>query len=327
MNKRAWHFLINTFFVVTRRSYKKALTLATKHLAALAANNFDPVIAAIEASFTAVLQAYTAAEQNLNAALGTYFGKTQTVEELFEELNTDKLSYWEGQLHYFYQKGSTKANELMRNRSAFQQGTYEQRILAIKTFGDSCAAIADLVPLSVNVLAFHTQIASARALQLTDGEGRVDLLRSLRQTAHEMLCHEMYGNLGLLMHHYRKAPLQVERYFDLTLLRSRDDEDTDVEVVIYAENALSGTEIAGATAVLTRASGEQLTRQTDEKGKVRFLIDNLTEPEDVSITITAAGFEPFIETGTIEPGEDMDGTVQLMPIPPTPPTPPAPPTP
>jgi hypothetical protein len=157
--------------------------------------------------------------------LGTYFGKTQTVEELFEEMNTDKLSYWEGQLHYFYQKGSTTANTLMRNRSAFQQGTYEQRILAIKTFGDGCAAIANLVPLSVNVLAFHTQIASARALQLTDGEGRVDLLRSLRQTAHEMLCHEMYGNLGLLMHHFRTTPLEVARFFDLTLLRSKEDEE------------------------------------------------------------------------------------------------------
>jgi hypothetical protein len=155
--------------------------------------------------------------------LGTYFGKTQTVEELFEEMNTDKLSYWEGQLHYFHQKGSTTANTLMRNRSAFQQGTYEQRILAIKTFGDGCAAIANLVPLSVNVLAFHTQIASARALQLTDGEGRVDLLRSLRQSAHEMLCHELYGNLGLLMHHFRTTPLEVARFFDLTLLRSIDD--------------------------------------------------------------------------------------------------------
>jgi hypothetical protein len=92
-----------------------------------------------------------------------------------------------------------------------------------------------------------------------------------------------------------------------------------VEVVIYAENALSGTVIAGATAVLTRASGEQLTRQTDVKGKVRFVIDNLTEPEDVSVTITAVGFEPATESGTLEPGEDMDGTVQLMPIPPTPP--------
>jgi hypothetical protein len=93
--------------------------------------------------------------------------------------------------------------------------------------------------------------------------------------------------------------------------------------VLYAENALSGTVIAGATAVLTRASGEQVTRQTDANGKVRFVIDDLTEPENMSVTISAADFEPATESGRLEPGDDMDGTVQLMPIPPTPPTPPA----
>jgi hypothetical protein len=73
MNKRAWHFLINTFFVVTRRSYKKALTLATKHLAALAANNLIPVIAAIEAAFTPVLQAYTCSRAEPECGLGHLF--------------------------------------------------------------------------------------------------------------------------------------------------------------------------------------------------------------------------------------------------------------
>jgi hypothetical protein len=228
MSRKPFHYFINTFVVATRNSYKKALSLGMDHLAKLQANQADPVVAAIVATFIPVMQAFLAAQQNLDAALGNYLGETQSVEELFELMNDEKLSFWERQLFFHFPKGSTNATQLLpRGRSAFQSGTYEQRILAIKTFGDKCALIPALAPLSVNALAFHTQIASARALQQSAGEGQVAALRKLRETARIGLCNELYGNMALLMHHYRTDPLQVERYYDLVLLRTKA-KDTDV---------------------------------------------------------------------------------------------------
>jgi hypothetical protein len=122
----------------------------------------------------------------------------------------------------------------------FQAGTYEQRILAIKTFGDKCALIPSLVPLSVNVLAFHTQIASARALQQSAGEGQVAALRDFRETARVALCNEMYGDLGLLMHHHRTNPTEVERYFDFSLLRTKKKTKQNTELKFSMANALDG---------------------------------------------------------------------------------------
>jgi len=235
MFKRLWHYLINSFAVNTVRSYKKALSLGTDHLARLTANNADPVVAAMEVAFAPVLQAYVAAEQNLSAALGDYKGETMTVEELFEELRETQLPYWEGQVFYHFPKGKPSALQLFPNgRTTFGTGTYEQRILAIKTLGDKCALIAALVPLSVNVLAFHTQMASARALQQSAGEGQVALLRNLRESAWEVMCSEMYGNLGLLMHHHRTDPKQAERYFDLQLLRMKGDSGEDGDTGLTA---------------------------------------------------------------------------------------------
>ncbi len=324
MFKRLWHYLINSFIVNTRRSYKKALSLGTDHLAKLTANNADPVVAAIEATFGPVLQAYVTTEQNLSAALGDYKGETMTVEQLFDELSATRLAYWEGQVFYHFPKGSVQATQLFpKGRSSFYDGTYEQRILAIKTLGNKCAQIATLQPLSLNVLAFHTQMASARALQQSSGEGQVALLRDLRQSAWTVMCNEMYGNLGLLMHHHRTDPRQVERYFDLQLLRTKaeDGPDADETVLTFRlKDAMTTGAIANGTAILTRASGAQLTRQTDAEGKLQFVIEGLTEAEEMSIQFSAPNYAPRTEQGPIEPGEDVDADITLnpMPVPPPP---------
>jgi hypothetical protein len=317
MFKKLWKFLINTFLVVTRNSYKKALSLGVDHLARLVANQANPVIAAMVVTFDPVVQAYLAAEQNLNAALGDYFGETQSVESLFDFLNIDRLPYWEGQLFYHFPKGSVDANKLMHNgRGDFQTGTYEQRILAIKTFGDKCALIPLLVPLSVNVLAFHTQIASARALQLSDGEGQVAALRDLRETARVALCGEMYGNLGLLMHLHRFDPAQVEKYFDLTLLRSKKtDGPVDTEITGLVTSQATGDPIVNASAKLTLATGEIFTAQTDAQGKFKLVVLGQTETVQATIEISAPMFVTSTDAGPIEPGEDAQMNVALVPVP------------
>jgi hypothetical protein len=47
--KLIYRFLINPFLVVTRDSYKKALSLGADHLAKLTANQADAVVAAMMA--------------------------------------------------------------------------------------------------------------------------------------------------------------------------------------------------------------------------------------------------------------------------------------
>jgi hypothetical protein len=318
--KLPYRFLINPFLGATRFSYKKALSLGADHLAKLIANQADAVVAAIVATFTPVMDAFLAAKQNLDAALGDYHGETQGVEELFETLNTDRLPYWEGQVFYYFPKGTVQANQLLHGgRQPFQAGTYEQRILAIKTFGDKCALIPSLVPLSVNVLAFHTQIASARALQQSAGEGQVAALRDLRETARVMLCNELYGDMALLIHHHRTNPTEVERYFDFSLMRTPKKAGIqDTTLVFYVTDASTGEVIVGSTVVITLATGEVLTKQTDANGKVEFVIKGLTQPVNADLSFSATGFITRNESGPIVPGEDEEGAIDLTPTPPTP---------
>lgn len=323
MNKRAYHFFINSFLVVTYRNYKKALLLGVEHEARLIANQADALIAAILAAFTPILQAYRATDVNLLITLGSYKGKTQTVEELYQELVEVKLPLWEGKIFNFFPKGSATATALFpQGRSRFNGSTYESRIQAIEALALACNAIPDLVPVATLISAFHLQLASARALQMSDGEAKVVLLRSLREAARVALCNEMYGNMALLTHHFRTTPLEVNRFFDMSLLRTKSQsgpQDTDLDFTLV--NAGTQEPITNGTAVMTLASGVTMTEQTNAQGALRFTLKAQAEPVDVSIVFSAPNYYSKTETGTIDPGDDVEGNIELMPQGPVPPAP------
>jgi hypothetical protein len=326
MFKRLWHYLINSFLVSTATSYKKALVLGTDHEAKLMANQADAVIAAILATFTPVLQSFKATDVNLRIALGEYKGETQTVEELFDHLNKILLPLWELQIFTLYAKGTSNATILLpQGRKPFQNGTYESRIQEIKTLGDKPLMLSSLPLLSGAILAFHTQIESARQLQQSSGEGQVKALRTLRETARVSMCQSMFGNLGLLMNHYKTNPEQVANYFDLALLRTKSKDEPEMTTARgNISNAQTGNPVVNATVKFTIEGGETITVQTDANGEFEVELGTFTETTNGTIEVTAAGYLPYNDSGSIEPGEDYDVDVDLQPIAPPPPAPPVP---
>jgi hypothetical protein len=266
MAELPYRFFINPFTVATRNSYKLMLSIGEDHKARLLALQADPDIAAILLTYNPVLQSYKNTDQNLQSALGTYKGKTQTVEELFEQLSNEKLNIWRGQIHSVYPEGTAAETALFpEKRKPFQQGTYEQRISAIKVLGDKCALDASpvVVAASVNILAFHTQIESARVLQQSQGEGAVANLRTLRETARLLLAAELYGNMALLMHKHRSNPTDVAQYFEMKYLRSAADNTEEVEVEANGvENLLDNVQPGDITgARVKNTSPENVTMQ------------------------------------------------------------------
>lgn len=92
-------------------------------------------------------------------------------------------------------------------------------------------------------------------------------------------------------------------------------------LTFYLTDSVTSAAIANGTAVLTRASGEQVTMQTDAQGKVQFTIEGLTEPEQITLQFSAPNYTPRTEQGPIEPGEDQEGDIALDPMAPPPPPP------
>ena len=316
MFKRLWHYLINTFLNVTRSNYKKALILGVDHEAKLQSHQADPVIMAMLATFSPVLQAYKATDVNLRIALGDYKGETQTVEELFELVNKTLLDDWELGVYSKFRKGTPEATALLpQGRKPFQSGTYESRIQEIKALGDKCAAIPDLEPLSVTILAFHTQIESARQLQQTGGEAQVANLRLLREQARVSLCEAMFGNLGLLMNHHKTNPADVSVYFELPLLRSKRRKLRPVMGSGTVVNALTGEVVPQAHIKFMLPNNVVVTTESDENGDFEVELGTFTSTTDISLEVTAENYQPFNESGQVDPNEDIDVDVDLEPMP------------
>ena len=246
MASTIWKFLINTFFVQTVGSIKKALSLTQDHLAKLTANEGEPDIAAIKTAYLPFHTTFITAYNQLNSKLGIYHGATKSFEEFLEELGGEKINEWRGQVFAVFPEGTADALAIFpRDRQPFQQDTYDQIVENVKALSITLATYTTkptLVTLSTAVDAYYITISGARALQQTD-EGSVETLRTNLKAAHKLMCDGMYKNLGLLMAKYYQTPLDVANYFDLTLIRETGNEPVILSGTIEGEKVVSLSEL------------------------------------------------------------------------------------
>jgi len=242
MATQPWKYLINTFYVQTVDTIKNALSLSTDHLAKLTANEADADILALKTVYLPLHNAFVVSYNQLHSKLGIYKGKTQTFEEMVDEMRYTKLNEWRGQVFAVFPEGTPNATAIFpQGKKPFYEGTYEQRVEAVDTLSTTLATFTGnptLITLGTAVGAYHTTLLGARALQQTD-EGSTETLRTNLKANHETLCVALYRNLGSLMAKYAESPETVTDFFDLTLLRNTGG-DTLTSIVIEGD-ALTGT--------------------------------------------------------------------------------------
>ena len=255
MSTIPWKFIVNTFYSRTFQSMKNALSLTQDHLAKLTANETDADILAIKTAYLPLHTAFITANNQLDSRLGIYKGKTQTFEEMLEELSKVKINEWRGQVFAVFPEGTDNATAIFpRDRQPFQSDTYDERVEAVNTLSLTLAtytAQPSLVALSASVQAYYLTLSSARALQ-QNNEGTVATLRTNLKEAHLLMCQGMYKNLGLLMAKYYQNPETIADYFDLTLLR-----DTGGTEPIVLDGNINSTQVLNLNALLPDANVDE----------------------------------------------------------------------
>ena len=311
MNTRQWIFVYNTFFVNTQRNFKNALTLTQDHLAKLTANETDPDILAMKTDYLPLHTAFITANNQLDSKLGIYKGKTQTFEEMLEELSQVKINEWRGQVFAVFPEGTDNATAIFpRDRQPFQSGTYDERVEAVNALSltlNTYTLQPTLIALAASVQGYYLTLSSARALQQSN-EGTVATLRTNLKAAHLLMCQGMYKNLGLLMAKYYQAPETITNYFDMTILRSSADD----EPLLLSGN-INSTQVVNLNAQIedydvdettvlrmknTSASPAQLyfyAADAADKKPDGFVSVILNQGEELSRTIAEMGFN---ETNT-----------------------------
>lgn len=267
------------------------LTLTLDHMAKITGTavtnlEFEP----IRDSYIPLHEAYTAAYAAWKGSEGTHEGSTLNVEEIFQQLNT-QLRIWEAQVRVVFPEDSPNERSIFPDkRVPFQSGTYEQRISAVKTLYEKLATFTtqpSLVTLSVTVSNFYNTIEEARFTQSTNEVG-ISSRSSTLEAARLACAVGMYGNLGRIMFIFRATPVDIEQFWDMSLLRNTSDNT-------YSQN-LSVDSGTTATVGLSVAQRNAIDANTNIK-----ITNTSSAPVPLKVGFsTTAGEEPTA-TITVEP--------------------------
>ncbi len=234
-----WHYLINTFLVVTEKSTKLMMILSPDHRARLQAENADPDILALLNLFIPIDNALAAGYQAWVSATAFYKGATLAFENLLlTELADTKLDQWIPQVQVVFAESTPEFLTLFPNgRTPFVNGAYEIRINTVQALGDNLGTYAALAATKTDVDNFYATLLAARSDQQVKEE-LVRVKSDLLETGRMNTAVGMYSNLGRLMVKFATNPSQLDRFFDLALIQSPPkDKNTFSVIVAGGDNA------------------------------------------------------------------------------------------
>ncbi len=217
--KRLWSYLINTFEVNTRQSKKKMLDFANDHDARLSNYLTDPVILALYTVFHAQLLNYRSLMSKRTAVGGSQKSLTQELTSLLLQLRTTWIAFWEGKVRNFFPEGSVQDTAIFPNkRKPFYEGGYDQRINAVQALKDSMEPYPQLADTMADVEEKYDLLDAAREVQ-RQKKSAVGANADLLEKSRKELANLMYKHLGTFMAMHYTNPTEVEKYFDLPMLR------------------------------------------------------------------------------------------------------------
>jgi len=320
MATRQWIFLSNTFEVNTRTSHVKGLSIATDHDSKLHAEDSDPDILALYTPFHTVYQAYAQICGQYDAVAGIREGYTLNLETLMKEDLPEQLRLWEPVVRAVYPEDSPEEKMIFPNkRSPFLQGTYEDRISALNSLIQALTTDGNFATLVTQVESFYNTVLAARDTQQQQ-EGLIGQSSDLRENQRLLVMQEMQGNLGALIHKFRDDIDQVERFFDLSLLRATEGGLPATTLIVRGKvtNAETSDPVVNLPVSLS-VPGEPagITEITDANGDYEFLVEDLQAGQSgtaVVSVINPPGFQDFTQNLEVEVGNSYTLDIALQPI-------------
>lgn len=239
--KRKNRMLQNTFESQTRGSHKKAVSILTDTMDKMDGN---PAVMPIRSVFESHYTAYINLNDAVGLVEGTYKGKTNLFELLIDGVK-EKLRDWEGKIRGVFPEDSPTEIEIFpRKRTPFYDGTYEQRLGALRILRDKLQeytpAHAVLDPVQADVAAYYTLCNTARTTQ-QGKEGDLSSLRTEREVQRVITMNAYHGIVygGLLQMFYNDLE-RISDYIDFSRLYGpRDLPDIVVTGNVGANNQLN----------------------------------------------------------------------------------------
>lgn len=215
-----WQYAANQFLNSTIGSYKKMSILSPDHKARLEAEIADADILALFNAYVPFDSAYITAYTNWISAKGIYKGSTVALDNSLADLSANQIRQWDIQIQAVYLEGTPEYVAILPNgRGPFQTGGKDQRINEVQALATRLSNYAALSATQTLVQNFYNAIVVLRNDQQTK-EMDVATKSQLVETARVNCSNQMYFNVGKLMAKYKTDPIQIERFWQLDLLRA-----------------------------------------------------------------------------------------------------------
>lgn len=219
---KEWNFLINTFLIITVKSYRTAKKLGDYTLSALLSKDSDPAISLLAFNLEPFVTNFNTAYTNWLSKIGTQKSHTNELSNNLKLLSSTKIKQWDIAVQGQYIEGTSQYIAIFPNhRRPFQQGSQEDRMAACEALSLALTGIVPLASTKADVDAFIDTLKANFVTQkgsLSNTGSNSDALDAARQA----MCIEMYGVLGQLMSIYKADPSDVRPFFDLETIRNHE---------------------------------------------------------------------------------------------------------
>ena len=215
-----WTYVRNPFDNVTKTNFKRMLLMARDHRDKLGQYVSDPDIANLHTSINGAFTHFESAYSDANVNSGFYQGNTRMVENLLNDLRSQKIKQWDIWIQNEYLDDTPEYLMLLPNRrSPFQSGAYELRIDAVKTLEKALQSFPNLANVLTDVQAFIQQLDAARTKQQQAETLDQSLSQALENSRLE-LAKQMHRAFGFLLYKHYNKPTEISRYYELKYLQS-----------------------------------------------------------------------------------------------------------
>ncbi|NVN96044.1 MAG: hypothetical protein HXX18_12250 [Bacteroidetes bacterium] len=234
MKKKLFRLFINCFLTLTVRNHKRMAKQSTTNYEALKSKQSTDSF--IKELFLKTAPIYTTYHNLLGDLVSTKATKKGTVLSFNNYLKTlrTKLKDWDIFIQGTYKEGTPEYVMLFPNGKSFiLEGTQEQIVSKFTGFNNNVQSNPDLVTIKDEVNSY------LKTLNIYYGSKNEKLSVTETSTteldnAYDQMGKALYYNMLMLTAHFIDNPIEVEDYFDMTLLRTHEKEITEEESLLVS---------------------------------------------------------------------------------------------
>jgi len=217
--KKLFNYLLNPFLPTGRRNFKNMATQGNHHLDALTANNSNPKVAALLASYGPKHSNYTKNYDAWNDTQGISMGGTVSFKAEFASARGNLRRWDRGILGVFNEKSDTYTTIFPKGRSYIMKGTEDQILSKLRALEIEVKKYPQLQTVADEISDYNSTLAGAYA---NKGVSHSQLPKSSAELdqAHDDLGLALYEDMHSLCVIFSKDPAIVENYYDMKLLRA-----------------------------------------------------------------------------------------------------------